>query len=40
MCVCVCVCDASPAAALLKERDINDDIKWVIKYGGSIPELR
>ncbi|QDZ20265.1 hypothetical protein HOP50_04g27820 [Chloropicon primus] len=25
--------------ATLVERDINDDLKWVWKYGGSIPEL-
>lgn len=39
MCVCVCLM-LLLLLLLLKERDINDDIKWVIKYGGSIPELR
>ena len=26
-------------AVLEEERDVNDDLKWVWKYGGSIPEL-
>ena len=25
--------------AVLEERDINDEIKWLWKYGGSVPEI-
>ena len=31
--------ESTLSEAMLEERDINDDLKWLWKYGGSIPEL-